>query len=157
MGAPIRLTAAETAWLTSWLSKNVEADREHGDKAATKIGERVLEKLEKSELVKGKGRPAGLGWNAAAAAMRGVLGAKLAVPPNPDIGWIMKMSNRIRDLGLVEEHCERIARALERKGWRTYSFEKAIWEADRLLAESDSQPEKPKTASAIPVGPEDIA
>lgn len=96
----------------------------------------ILAKLERSDLTKGTGKLPGIGWVAAANEMRKVLGDKLATPPKPDIGWMVKMNNRIRDLGLTPMNCASIARVLFAKGWRIYSFEKAIWQADTLLAEA---------------------
>ncbi len=87
--------------------------------------------------------------------MKGVLGNRLAVPPNPDVGWVVKMSNRIRDLGLTSENCAAIARVLEgRRG--IHSFERTIWDADKLLAESELKQEERGPGGNTPTRLEDI-
>lgn len=101
-----------------------------------KAAEGILTKLEKSELTKATATTPGIGWVAAAGAMRSVLGASLATPPHPDPVWMMKMNNRIRSLGLSPQDCRSIAEVMKAKGWKVYSFEKCIWNADTLLAEA---------------------
>ncbi len=143
MTASVRFLKAEREYLVKLLEM-VHAPT----KADIKARDGILEKLEKSELIKKTAKPAGIGWERAAAAMRGVLGPTLALPPSPDIGWRSKMSGRVRDLGLSELDCVSIAKVLRAKGWKTYSFEKTIWAADRLLAEAQlplsGVPDKPK-------------
>lgn len=114
----------------------------------------ILDKIDRHELVKPKEDAPGLGWENAARAMRFVLGPALATPPNPDPAWRGKMSGRIKSLGLTVADCQKIARVLSQRGWRSYSFEKAIWEADRLLAEHDipnSGMKIPKTGTPVEV------
>ncbi len=150
MAGAIRLSKAEREFVIKKLTVT-ETDREE------KLRESILDKLDKSELVRGAGRAPGIGWQRAAAGMRMVLGPRLAVPTSPAIAWVMKMSNRIRDLGLTLADCTVIARVLEARGWKTYSFEKAIWEADRLLAEAQLEPTKsPVKTPKRPVDMEDI-
>jgi hypothetical protein len=78
---------------------------------------------------------AGIGVARAVAAMREVLGTKLGVPTNPSTNWLSWMASRIRDLGLTEEDCRKIARVLLTKWNPPYGFEYAIKSADRLLVE----------------------
>jgi hypothetical protein len=142
----LRFTKAEREYLGQRLATSAASKTEE------RLRQSILDKLEKSELVKGKGRAPGIGWFAAAAAMRTVLGPSLATPPSPDVGWIMKMSNRIRELGLTADDCARIAQALKARGRAPFSFEKAIWEADRLLAAPATTPQ----ASSAPTEMEDL-
>jgi hypothetical protein len=150
----VRFTKAERS-LVQALVASMKAPHNHYAGRDIRTGEGILEKLEKSELVRGAGKAPGLGWTRAAAAMRAVLGPRLAVPPSPDIAWIMKMSNRIRDLGLTELNCRGIAGVLlARTHPRYHSFERAIWDADKLLAEAQLGP--PTRAPSGPVGMEDL-
>lgn len=111
----------------------------------------VLDKLEKSEMVKPSDKPSGIGWAAAAKAMREVLGPTLAVPSNPSVEWMVKMNNRIRDLGLSLQDCRSIAKVLAAKQWRVYSFEKTIWAADTLLAEAQLEIPQTQPRRAAPL------
>lgn len=83
---------------------------------------------------------AGIGIDRAIEAMRSVLHKSLAVPSNPSADWRMWMASRIRNLGLTEEDCKRIARVMSAKWDPPYGFEYAIKAADRLLAESETAP-----------------
>ncbi len=148
MAGAIRLTRAERGWLVRVLG---EVDYDQG------VRDAILDKLDKSELVKAR-QPAGIGWKVAADAMREVLGARLAVPANPAVGWIVQMSNRIKNLGLTAGDCRTVARVLEAKGWKTYSFEKAIWAADRLLQEAQLElagTEAPRSAHPLEMDDQD--
>ena len=102
-----------------------------------KIGEGVLEKLERSELTGTKKSTPGIGWQRAANAMREVLGKSLALPPRPTEQWMAWMSQRIKMLGLSEADCRSIAKVVQAKGWRPpISFETLIKGADRHLSEA---------------------
>lgn len=101
-----------------------------------KARDSILDKMDKVELVGGGKQPAGIGWQAAADAMREVLGNRLALPPSPDTVWMIRMSTRIRSLGLSVQDCKSIAKVQAAKGWKTYSFESCIKFADTLLAEA---------------------
>lgn len=123
-----------------------------------KLRDSILRKLEVSELTVKSARPTGIGWAKAADAMREVLGTSLALPPRPDVGWIARMSGRIRDLGLTEEDCTTIAREAAKKGRRTESFEWLIKKAPEYLAEaqlaptSPVPPAPPKTTRPVSMG-----
>lgn len=95
----------------------------------------LQERLLKMSAPKAKEKP-GIGVDRAIAAMREVLGTKLAVPRNPTVQWIIRQSQRIRDLGLTEEDCRLIAKNISAKWAAPYSFEYCIRAADRLLAET---------------------
>jgi hypothetical protein len=149
---PLRLLKAERELLKEVLGEFVTRP---GPERGVKTAQSILDKIELAELVKPKKEsPPGLGWENAATAMRSVLGPALATPPNPDDTWRMKMSGRIKSLGLTFEDCRMIAAVLSRRGWKTYSFEKAIWEADRLLAEAGA-PTVPQPKRSGPLGVDD--
>jgi hypothetical protein len=95
----------------------------------------LQEKLTKASAPK---PAAGIGVHRAIEAMRGVLGKALAVPKAPSTEWLMWMASRIRNLGLTEQDCAKIARVMSRKWEPPYGFEYAIKAADRLLAESET-------------------
>ena len=147
--AGIRFTKAEREAIRVWALGEL-GDTQRVDIPA-KVCQAILDKLEKSEMVKTSARPTGIGWAVAAQAMRDILGARLAVPPNPDIGWIVKMNNRIRDLGLSVMDCKSIAKVQLAKGWKVYSFEKTIWAADTLLQEAqlDIPATRPREAAPL--------
>lgn len=134
MAAGVRFTKEEREWLLGWLRPALEAERDGGTKRDLRIAGSVMDKLEKSELVKKRPADPGLGWKVAYEAMRKVLGARLVLPPGLTGEWIGRMSNRIRLLGLTEEHCRTIA--VNVSAWRgTISFERLVQGADRYLAE----------------------
>ena len=136
--AGVRFTKGQRELITGLLEA-VAAGEQPSTSEFTKkhhrLAQEALDRLLKSELVK-KAKPApGIGWYAAASAMRGVLGDSLAVPPNPAGEWCGRMSARIRDLGLTEDNCRHIARAaMENWSRAPYSFEWIIRKADELLA-----------------------
>lgn len=131
--AGIRFTKAEREMVEAGLKSVRRPDLKVGQARAI---ESALVKLEGSDIVLAK-KTAGIGWIAAAEAMREVLGATLALPPAPDWGWQSRLAARIRDLGLTRDHFRTIAKVLKAKRWTVYSFEKAVWAADKLLAESE--------------------
>lgn len=94
----------------------------------------LQEKLDKLSAPKVKAKP-GIGVDKAIAAMREVLGDKLGVPRKPGEQWIIRHSQRIRDLGLSEDDCKTIAKNIAAKWNPPYSFEYCIKAADRLLVE----------------------
>lgn len=97
----------------------------------------------------------GIGVDRAISAMKEVLGDKLAVPRNPSSNWKIYLSTRIRDLGLTEDDCRSIARAIAVKWDPPYGFEYCIKAADRLLAESDTTVKKGKNRERAPVEMDD--
>lgn len=153
MAASIRFTKAERELIEDAVkSVFIGVGSGHPTKTEEKLQQSILDKLEKSELVKKGARPGGIGWEAAAGAMREVLGPSLALPPRPDYVWVAKMNNRIRDLGLSLANCQSIAKVLLAKGWKVYSFEKTIWSADTLLASAQLDiPETRKRTETAPL------
>ena len=121
----------------------------------TKHLEILLDKLQKLNTPKAKQKP-GIGVNRAIEAMRSVLGDKLAVPRNPAETWTIYLSQRIRNLGLTEEDCKKIARCVAIKWNPPYGFEFCIKAADRLLVEAETLKERPvKTVQRAPVEMDD--
>lgn len=111
----------------------------------------LSEKLKKLNGPKKVAKP-GIGVDRAIAAMKSVLGEKLAVPRNPSEQWLISKAMRIRALGLTEDDCKKIGNALQCKWDPPYSFDYAINAADRLLAEAETLGErKPKGAPVAPV------
>ena len=93
----------------------------------------AVKRIEMAELAGPKKKAPGIGWQAAADAMRGVLGDNLALPPSPTTEWCVRMSGKIRDWGLTAEDCVKIATAT--KSWRQpVSFETAIYKGLSLLS-----------------------
>lgn len=132
------------------LSKVITALAKNPDYSKTTLQLKLLlERLQKENTPKTKGAP-GIGVNRAIAAMREVLGVKLAVPKNPTTSWIIPLANRIKALGLTEEDCKTIARAVQVK-WQNppYGFEYCIRAADRLLAESEQVVVKGKGSTPV--------
>lgn len=125
--ASAQLNALET--VIKALRKNPEY------KKITSDLEKLLAKLKKPAA---KPVKSGIGVDRAVAAMREVLGAKLAVPRNPSETWIIYMSKRIKMLGLTEDDCRKIARCVAIKWNPPYGFEYCIKAADRLLVEADT-------------------
>ncbi len=120
-----------------------------------KLRTSIIDKLDVSEMVKGAGQAAGIGWRAAVGAMTTVLGPNLAVPQHPAVSWMAWMSNRIRALGLTEEDCRTLAKVALAKGWRPpISFETLIKGADRYLAEDTTT--TPKATTKAPLKMEDM-
>lgn len=114
--------------------------------------ELLLEKLRKGNSPKPK---SGIGIERAIAAMREVLGDKLAVPRNPSDQWCMVQAKRIRDLGLSEMDFTNIAKCIATKWNPPYSFEYCVRAADRLLAEYPTVVRASKNKSNAPVGMEE--
>ncbi len=130
----IRLTKAERAYLEAALGSD-----------PSKVAGRILEKLERSELVKGRGRAPGLGAQEAIRAFREVLGDRLVLPPPGAAGVYGQMANRLRDMGLTFDDCLTIARAAICWKARRIEAESLIRQAAKLLAEG---PEGAPKASA---------
>lgn len=131
------------------VTKSLSKQPKHA-KIAKQLG-LLLEKLQKINTPKAKPK-AGIGVDRAIAAMRSVLGDKLAVPRNPSDVWVICRARRIRDLGLTEDDCKTIARAIASKWDAPYSFEYCINAADRLLAEAETGVKRGKAArETVPV------
>ncbi len=132
MAGSVRFTKEERLWLLGWIKPALDAEREGGTKRDVRVATAVVDKLEKSELVKKRRPEPGLGWRAAYEAMKGVLGPRLVLPPSVTGEWIGRMSSRIRVLGLTEEHCRTVAHNVS--GWRgVIAFERLVQGADRYL------------------------
>lgn len=69
-------------------------------------------------------------------AMEAVLGkGNVALPPHPDSKWFGRITNYINSKGFTEEDFTNIANGLKARNWAPpYSFEKAVYGADRLVA-----------------------
>lgn len=131
MAGGVRFTKPEREYL-------IELLNECRGETSKKLRASILDKLEKSELVKKRPTQAGIGWRPAYDAMKGVLGNRLVLPPSLTGEWIGRMSYRIRVLGLTEEHCRTIAKNIS--GWRgVISFERVIMGADRYLHHEPAQ------------------
>lgn len=146
MAVGVRFTKDERSYIRSFMTSD------------SKVAQAILDKLDASEMVKSSAKATGIGWKAAADAMREVLGSSLALPPRPDLGWMARMSNRIRELGLTVDDCRIIAIHLKNKRWTSYSFDRSIWIADRLLAEAKASPgslPEPKRWASAPIGVDD--
>jgi hypothetical protein len=130
MTSSVRFTRDEREFIQQLVTAHATSARE------AKLRDRIVDKLEKAALNLKKRKPEpGLGWFEAQRTMRGYLGNRLAVPPHPSEMWQMRMSSRIRDLGLTREDCVRLCQFAEGTGWRPpFSFETLIRGADRYLA-----------------------
>jgi hypothetical protein len=154
MAASLRFTKEERELIRKWAGEDsVIVRRDTGKRRKTACA--ILDKLEKSELLKPSAKVAGIGWKVALEAMREILGARLAAPPSPDSVWMIRMSNRIRELGLTPDNCRAIARELLARGWKVYSFDYAIRYADTLLQEATLEttlapgPRPPRAAAPL--------
>lgn len=103
-----------------------------------KYADSARDKLELAGLALKVPQTRGIGLAAGVAAMESVLGPRsIAMPPHPDNLWCIKINARIKSLGLTVEDFKSMATALSAKGWNPpYSFERAVWSAERLIAES---------------------
>ena len=135
MAAGVRFTKGERELIRKLLGEG-----RFWAKGELALADSIVNKLEKSEMLKPSAKATGIGWRVAVDAMREVLGAQLAAPPNPDPVWMIKVSNRIRELGLSQEDCRSIAQVLKKRGWKVYSFDYAIRYADTLLQEAQLGP-----------------
>lgn len=83
------------------------------------------------------GSTPGLGYKELVALFRFALGPDLVVPMSPSTGYIVRMVNRAKDLGIVKENVEQIVRGL-RAGYRPpYSLEFVISRADHHYSRGD--------------------
>lgn len=156
MASGVRYTKPEREVVTAALEQYIR-DKVPGVGLAARLraAESALHKMELSELAgpKKKGEP-GIGWNAAASAMREVLGDRLALPPAPTGEWCGRMSSRIRDWGLGLEECRKIAKAAST--WKgAVSFESLIYKSLQLLSDSNvvpAAPAKPRAGGPMGMG-----
>lgn len=79
-----------------------------------KLADSILDKLEKSELVRGTGRAPGLPYPAILAAFRAGLGDRLL---NPMGATVARLCARVRELGLSIDDCTAIAVSAAKR-WR---------------------------------------
>ncbi len=146
MAAGIRLTAPERAYLRAKLEPET-----------TKLAEGILDKLDKSELVRArKKQRGGLSIDAALAAFAVALGGRLIRPPPRAFTVFGQMARRIADLGLTKEDCTRIAIEAGRRWPRGgIKAESIVRQADALMTrEINVDPEA--RAPDGPVKMEDI-
>jgi len=79
-------------------------------------------------------RKPGLSYAELVEAFRLQLGKDLALPPNPQIGWIARCVNTAREYGLEREHIASICEAARRLyPGRSYEMDYLIRSAPRLL------------------------
>lgn len=136
MAGSIRLTKAEREYLRVVLDNTALPDRRAPH-------ESILEKLEKSELVKGKGRgPTGLGYEAIIGALRAAVGDRLIPPMGGVIGMVTK---RVQLLGLTISDIETIGREAALQWQGRIKAESIIRAAERLLADSRGGGPAPRT------------
>lgn len=123
MASAIRLTKAERDLIRRRLV--VETEKE----AATR--ETILEKLTRSELPPVKKR--GISLTDAIAAVRGVLGSRLVLPPTITAGWAAAQTNRLNQLGMTLDLCRLVAEEAGRQWRGPIKMESVVRQADRLL------------------------
>ena len=116
----------------------------------------AVKRIEMAELAGPKKKAPGIGWQAAADAMVGVLGKRLVLPPSPTAEWCGRMSAKLRDWGLTVEDCVTIA--TNAKGWRTpsMSFETLVYKALSLLGTPSAASEPGPGPRFKPVGMEEL-
>jgi hypothetical protein len=151
----VRFTKPEREWLRVWL-------KEYEDGPTPTVGrlklcESIVDKLDKSELVRArKKQRGGLSIDAALAAFAVALGGRLIRPPPRAFTVFGQMARRIADLGLTKEDCTRIAIEAGRRWPRGgIKAESIVRQADRLMTrEVTVDPEA--RAPDGPMGMEDI-
>jgi hypothetical protein len=150
--AGIRFTKAERAVIRYMLSGPSDSLLASEKKAAAS----VLEKLDLSELVKGKKRSAGLGAARACEVFAQVLGPRLVRPPPGAVEIYGAIGNRVRQLALTEEDCHYIATKASHLWTGMIKAESIVRNAEMLMAVDVGTPAKPVSRVAAPVGMEDI-
>ena len=81
----------------------------------------------------------------AVAAMTEILGpGTVAIPAAAPPLFYMKLTARMKSLGLTLDNFRAMARGMAKRGWRPpYSFEKMVWQADQLMLEGTDEFRKP--------------
>jgi hypothetical protein len=132
------------------ISKSLEAAiRREVEKGAGSPLVDIVKLLDETKK-RAAGSNPGLGYKELVALFRFALGPDLVVPMNPSTGYIVRLVNRAKDLGIVKENVEQIARGV-RRGYRPpYSLDFVISRADRHYQLGDGDVQKS-------VQPEDTA
>lgn len=83
----------------------------------------------------------GLSYQTVLRILNSELGSRLVLPPKPTAGWISRLMNRVKDLGLEEDHLRTAAKrgaaevaAKTRNPNAPVDAEWLIWQSARLLA-----------------------
>lgn len=92
----------------------------------------LLEKVEAAKVKREE--PRGMDWRGLRDILQSTLGDRLALPPAPTARWYQQHTERIRSVGLTEEHAREIAEYLVT--WRrpTIAFEMVTGRLTDLLA-----------------------
>jgi hypothetical protein len=123
-----------------------------------KLRESIVDKLEKSELVKGKGRAPGLALSEAFSGFSQELGTRVTYPPRTAGPLLGQMANRLRMLGLTRGDCVTVARVAGLKWKGQIKAETLIRHAENLLVEARNPTLEthPRTTAPEMVEMEDI-
>lgn len=138
MASAIRLTKAERTVLREALEDWTSVVLTEVATKDKKIVEGILTKLDLSELGLKK-KSTGLAVPKAVEAFRGVLGARLIVPPTPGPSWWAQMSRKLADYGLTEGDCRTVAKVAAAQWQGPIRAESLIRQADRLLSMSQQE------------------
>lgn len=147
MAAGVRFTKVEREFIRGWVQATVDSGA--AGSRDRKTADSILEKLEKSEMVKGKGRAPGIPYPKVLEAFRCELGDRLVPPLGGAVGMMLK---RIGTLGLTLDDLHTIAREAGRRWKGRIKAESLVRQAETLLHES--RLDTPLTGA--PVGMEDI-
>lgn len=148
MASAVRFTKAEREFITQQVQTCRNAKEE-------KLRESILEKLEKSELVKGKGRAPGMSYGEITAAFREVLGDRLAPAMGEFVGAVVQ---GVRRMGLSRSDLTTIA-VVAGAQWKGRIKEQSLVNQAQVLLSAplpSTPPSGIEPPGTKPVGMDDI-
>ena len=142
------------------ISAALEKEIRGGFCSGPKLREILVQLIDEARAIsvseKEKGKVPGLSYSRLVQLFRAELGADLSLPINPTAGWIVKLVNRAKELGIGEEHVGRICAGAKEAHRAPYAIEYLINHSGRLLHthHRDIRDRQEETGSEDQVGPD---